>query len=184
MEKIGEILKAPGRENLARTMPQPSQPSWAGLLWTLAQQKYKELTPPEVALWKAKLSGYPNDLVEWALLNYNDEYFPDPGKICKMIERKRESNFQAQEQAEWQAWKAVQKQAEKEGRLASPEDYEYLRSKFREVASQPKQVTSSGRADGSRQEVAAVPQSGDTGTGAVVTPDGSNGENNQAKSVG
>src|SRR5690348_9243318 len=126
MEQIGKLLSKAGQNKSLTTTPQHSQPSWAGLLWTLAQSRSKELTAPEVALWKAKLSGYSNELVEWALINYNGEFFPNPSTICRMIEVKRDAILGEQQNREWNAWKANQAQARSEGKLATDEDYEYL----------------------------------------------------------
>ena len=145
MERVSNLLnKAEQEKSLATTQPH-SQPSWAGLLWTLAQSRTKELTTAEVALWKAKLSGYPSDLVEWALVNYNGEFFPNPSTICQMIERKRESLYAEHEQAAWPAWKATQAQAEREGQLATDEDYEQLRRECREILAKAKPITAAGR---------------------------------------
>lgn len=137
MEQIGKLLEQAGPEKLQKTTQQPSQPLWAGLLWTLAQSRSKELTAPEIALWKAKLSGYPNDLVEWALVNYNGEFFPNPSTICRMVEVKRESLAAEQENREWEAWKATKRQAEREGQLATPEQKRELLEHIRKIAFGP-----------------------------------------------
>lgn len=137
MEQVGKLLNKAGPEKSLATTQQPSQPSWAGLLWTLAQSRSKELTTAEVALWKAKLSGYPADLVEWALINYNGEFFPNPSTICRMVEVKRESLAAEHDSREWNAWKANQTQAAQEGKLATEEDYTELREVFRKVAFGP-----------------------------------------------
>lgn len=133
MEQIGNLLNKAEQEKSLATTSQPSQPQWAGLLWTLAQSRYKELTEPEIALWKAKLSGYPNDLVEWALVNYNGEFFPNPSTICRMVEVKRESMIADQDNRRWEAWKASQRQAKAEGKLATDEDYARLRTEIRRI---------------------------------------------------
>ena len=141
MERIRNLVSKAEQSKSLATISQPSQqPEWGALLWTLAQSKYKELTPPEIALFKAKLSGYPNELVEWALINYSGEYFPDASAICRMIEQKRQADYASQEQSEWQAWKAKQAQAESEGQLATEEQYQDLRDKFKAIANGPKLV--------------------------------------------
>ena len=55
----------------------------------------------------------------------------------RWIERRRELKFEAQQQAEWPQWKAKQAQAEREGQLATQEQYDELREVFRKVAFGP-----------------------------------------------
>jgi len=137
MEHISKLVSQAGQEKSLATTSQPSQPQWGAILWTLAQTRHKELSVPEIKLWQAKLSGYPNELVEWALLNYNGEFFPNPSTICRMIEVKREAIQGEQQDREWKAWKAGQKQAAAEGKLATDEDYTRLREIVRRVAFGP-----------------------------------------------
>lgn len=72
--------------------------------------------------------------MEWALLNYNGEFFPDPMVICRMVELKLESLAAEQDSREWNAWKASQAQAEQEGKLATEEDYAELRAFIKRIA--------------------------------------------------
>lgn len=172
MEKIGSLLSKAGQEkSLATTQPR-SQPRWAGLLWTLAQSRTKELTTAEVALWKAKLSGYSDDLVEWALVKYNGEFFPNPSTICRMIEVKREAMLGESQNREWNAYKATQAQAAREGQLASDEQYEELRAKCREIMTKAPVIRASGRAHGKSGEKASV-SGGDRAAGEVPAGGGS-----------
>lgn len=165
MEQIGKLLGKAEREKSLATTQQPSQPSWAGLLWTLAQSRSKELTAPEIALWKAKLSGYPSALVEWALINYNGEFFPNPSTICRMVEVKRESLAAEHDSREWNAWKAGQEQAAQEGKLATDEDYQKLREVFRKAAFGATAVPPQKQASAEPNSV-AVPPSGQSATPA------------------
>ena len=190
MEQVGKLLKLAEREKSLTTTQQPSQPSWAGLLWTLAQSKYKELTAAEVSLWKAKLSAYPNDLVEWALLNFNEEFL-NPGAVCRMIEVKRESMFAEHQNREGQAYKANQKQAEQEGQMATQEQYDELRETFRKIAFGPPLVKMNpikgvGHGKGSEAVDRAVSKDdgcGDSGAGAVPTSAGCSSQENPQKPV-
>lgn len=75
--------------------------------------------------------------MEWALVNYNGEFFPNPSTICQNIERKREADYHEQANREWPAWRATQAQAEREGLLATEEQYAELREKFRNIAQGP-----------------------------------------------
>jgi hypothetical protein len=161
MEHISKALsKAERNKSLTTTRPQP--PQWGGVLLTLAQSRSKELTSAEICLWQAKLSGYPESLVEWALVAYNGEFFPNPSTICRMIEVKQESVFQEQQQAQWPAWKAIQAQAATEGRLATDEDYERLRAECREILAKAPVITAEGKngkkAQGQAGKINSVPE--------------------------
>lgn len=50
-----------------------------------------------------------------------------------MIEVKRESLAAEHSSRDWEAWKARQKQAAAEGKLATEEDYAWLRGRVREI---------------------------------------------------
>jgi hypothetical protein len=147
----------------------------------LAQSRYKELTTPEIALWKAKLSAYPNELIEWALLSYNGEFFPNPSAICRMIELKQEQSFAEQQQAEWPAWKASQAQAEREGSLATDADYEQLRKKCREILAKAPVITAAGRPYARRTPTNAVSEA--ASNESAVVPESSGGMRNASASA-
>jgi hypothetical protein len=162
MEHISKALsKAEREKSLATTSPHSEQ-RWAEILWALAQSRYKELTAPEITVWKAKLSAYPSDVVEWALIAYNGEFFPNPGTICQMIELKLESIHGEQQSREWNAWKANQSQAVTEGRLATDEDYERLRAECREILAKAPVITAEGKngkkAQGQAGKINSVPE--------------------------
>lgn len=185
MEQIGQILsKAEQNKSLATTRLQP--PQWGGLLLTLAQSRTKELTSSEIKLWEAKLSGYPSDLVEWALLNYNGEFFPNPSTICRMIEVKRESLAAEDANREWQAWKEGQAQAEREGQLATQEQYDELREVLRKIAFGPPliQMKPLGVKSGKTGEAVQVQRSGEQGPPDLAAEVGDKREANQDQRTG
>ena len=81
-----------------------------------------------------------------------------------MIEVKREAMLGESQNREWNAYKATQAQAEREGQLASDEQYEELRAKCREIMAKAPVIRASGRAHGNTGEKAVTGdvQSGDT----------------------
>jgi hypothetical protein len=137
MEHISKAVEkfnaSQGRDKLlVQTSNQP--PAWAGLLLSIAQSKSREMLPGEMRLWQVKLGGYSTETVEKAFLRYRGEYFPDPNTIAELCDLVQESALQERGNNDWERYKAEQRKAEQEGKLATEEDRQALRASLRKMA--------------------------------------------------
>lgn len=152
MERIGEIIKyQPSSTGEHMTTNSPSQQQqahpWMKLLGIIAQDRRHDLAPAIVGLWKEKLEKYDDDEICDALKLYSGEFFPTIEAIVGLVERRRKN---AATNAPWDKYKSDQQYAAEHGLLASTEDYEWLRERFKAVATGPKLVGKKGDVERNR----------------------------------
>ena len=121
---------------MSQQSSQPS-PNWLGLVLQIAQDKRHDIAAPTLRFWKEKLKGFADGLICQALSEGRWEFFPDVDKVISQIEAIQERKRQENDNAQWEAYKLRQQAALREGRMASDEDYAYMRSKLREIFGDP-----------------------------------------------
>jgi len=129
--------------------------------------KRQDWWPGILSFWTEKLASYQESEVCEALKLYAGEFFPSVDDIAALIERRR---INAAQNKQWDQWKATQKQAAAEGKLATDEDYAQLREVFRRVAFGEKPNEQRGKA---ADPVSG--QSGSTEVAVAVQPGPENG---------
>ena len=173
-------------QELTQLMRSRGAQEWEILILRIAQDKRHDLAPEVLPLWRAKLSGYSDEEICESLTTWTDEFFPAVDQLMRWIERRRELKFEAQQQAEWPQWKAKQAQAEREGQLATQEQYDELREVFRKVAFGPPLIPMKplGVKSGKSGEAVQVQQSVESGAQTVAPQVGPERESDQAQQPG
>jgi hypothetical protein len=121
------------------TSPQSSQPSpkWLGLVLQIAQDKRHDIAAPTLRFWREKLKNFRDETVCEALLAGKWPYFPSVDQVIGEIERLQERSRQENANRDWLAYRQRQAQAEREGRMATDEDYAEMRAALRKVFGDP-----------------------------------------------
>lgn len=162
MEQIGKLIKR--KPNQAPKSPEPmaitrqlpmatdfselvehlraaGAPEWEILILQMSQDKRHDLAPHVMPYWREKLKNLPDKMICAALLSGAWQFFPSVDQVLEQVELVAERGMQTKGEAEWATWKAENRRAEKEGRMASEKDYEWARREFREIANRPSIVS-------------------------------------------
>jgi hypothetical protein len=155
MESVGEVLsrhdpihKPNELSAISQPLPQSSEeaiewlrkngaPEWQIVALQMAQDKRHDFAPHTLRLWIDKLADYPDSLVCRAMKQGRWEYFPSVDDVLKMADLLRERDAQEAGNRDWLAYKAQNAAAERDGRMATEEDYAEMRSKLRELFGDP-----------------------------------------------
>lgn len=133
MERMGEIIKRnqglTSQSNDGKTtaiVPSKNSGLWYQKLIAMAQDMRQDLAPGMLSYWKQELKSYSDDEILVALGLYVGEFFPSVKQIREILERKRQLANEQKRLGEWDRWKAVQKAAEAEGKLATAEEIDAM----------------------------------------------------------
>jgi hypothetical protein len=121
------------------TSPQSLQPSlkWPAIAVQIAQDKRHDIAAPTLRFWKEKLKAFRDETVCEALTSGRWELFPSVDQVIAEVERLNERKRHENANLEWNTYKDRQEAAMRDGRMASEEDYAYMRSKLREIFGDP-----------------------------------------------
>jgi hypothetical protein len=92
------------------------------------------MAPHLLRYWAEKLTNVPDELICEALTTARWELFPSVDDVLRAVDGIREARRGGRE---WEQWKAGQKRAAREGKLATEDDYAQMRSRLRELFGDP-----------------------------------------------
>jgi hypothetical protein len=154
--------------------PEPSPTHWSGLMTTMAQDMRHDLPPDVYRLWKARLAGIPDETICAALLSGRWTIFPSVGQVLDEIDAMKRLAA-AQREDDYVQWKREQEAAAAGGKLATEEDYAWMRSEFYRIFGVEKQGREAeARRQLLKQQAAQLQQKKPVEKAEPVTPESVN----------
>ena len=114
-------------------LPKPSL-RWLELVAQIAQDKRHDLSTGTLRFWNLKLAKYSDQTICQALAEGIWDYFPSVDQVIQQIEAIMRRDREDRTTAQWDSWRKRQAEAEREGKLATEEQYAEMRAALRKLA--------------------------------------------------